>query len=113
MSILSRIRAVGRNLFHRSNVERDLRDELGAYVDGLAAEHRSRGVSAEAASRAARLASGDIEQLRDEVRDVRAAERFDRVRRDIVFGARTLRKTPGFTTAAILALALGIGATTA
>ena len=113
MSLRSRITSAARNLFRRPIVERELNDELRAYVDLVADDRIRRGEAPDLAQRAARLEVGGIEQVKEEVRDIRSAALVDVVRRDIRFAARSLVKTPAFTVAAILALALGIGATTA
>jgi len=113
MRILSPIAAFVRNLFKRTSIESDLDDELRAYVELLAAEKVRHGLSPDAARRAALVESGGVDQVKEQVRDVRAGAAFEIARRDLRVGVRSLARTPAFAAAAILALALGIGANTA
>jgi hypothetical protein len=97
----------------RARIEADLDAELGAYVDLAAGQKVKAGMSPAEARRAALIESGGVEQVKERVRDVRAGILLETVIRDLRFGARLLAKNPGFTAAAVLMLALGIGANTA
>lgn len=76
------------------------------------AEGVARGQTPEQAREAARLALGGIEQRKEECRDARRTGAVDELRRNVRFAVRRVRRTPGLTSAAVLTLTLGIGATT-
>jgi predicted permease len=102
-----------RNLFHSDRVDRELDDELRAYVEMTADEKRRAGLSDAEATRLALAELGGIEPIKEHVRDVRAGVLLDQVRQDLVYAIRALRKNSAFTTITVATLAIGIGATTA
>ncbi len=100
-------------LFSRRRAERELSEEVEIHLAMRAAELRARGLDAAAARQAARREFGGIEQMKEAYRDRRGIPWIESLARDVSYGLRGLRRNPAFTAAAVLSLALGIGANTA
>jgi hypothetical protein len=109
----ARLASLWRNLIRRARVESDLDDELRGLVAALTDENVGRGMSVSESRRAALVEAGGVEQVKEQVRDARVGAFVDTLVRDVRYGGRSLARNPAFTAAIVLALALGIGATTA
>jgi predicted permease len=102
-----------RSLFRGHDVDRELDEELSFHVERLTEEHVASGLSPADARRAALRAMHGLEQRKEECRDTRRVRLVEDVVRDLRYAGRTLLRSRGFTGAAIVTLALGIGASVA
>jgi putative ABC transport system permease protein len=102
-----------RGLLRKEHVEWEMDEELREYLDAATREKMRGGMSRAEAARAARMEMGGVEAVKENVRAVSWESRIETVWSDLRFGARLLRLNPMFAAAAILSLALGIGANTA
>ena len=102
-----------RRLGHKPLVEKRLDSELHFHLEQQIADYIASGLSPAEARRRANLEFGSVEGFKEECREARWENRLELLLYDLQFALRGLRKNPRFALAAILALALGIGASTA
>src|SRR5262249_61505246 len=104
-----RVAGLGRGFFARSGMDRELDEELGAYLEELARRKQAGGLSAADARRAARAETGDLRQVKAAVRESWLVSSWDAALAGVRQAWRGLAATPGLSALAVLTFALGVG----
>lgn len=101
MRVVSRVRSFWRNVTRRRRVESEIDAELQSYIQMLVDEKTRAGMREADARRSALLELGGAEQIKEQVRDMKAGLHLDAFIQDVRFGMRSLLKSPGLTAVAL------------
>lgn len=113
MKLLHRLSSIVRWMVHRNEAERDLNDEVEAFLDMAATDRARNGVPPAEARRQAVLHLGGVEQTKERVRTGRHGAWLDETVRDLRHALGMCARNPGFSSLVVVTLALGVGVNTA
>jgi putative ABC transport system permease protein len=100
-------------LWRSEQLHREIAEEMRFHVDQRTADNIHRGMPAAEARKEAEQRFGGMARIQEQAYELRSVGWVESFVQDVVYGSRLLRRTPGFTFAAVLTLALGIGSSTA
>jgi putative ABC transport system permease protein len=109
MPLLSRLSSLWRNLFRKARKDRELTEEIDAYLEMLVEQKIKDGLDPTEARRAALIELGGREQVKEKVREVSAGHHLETLWQDVNYAARSLRKHALLSIIVIATLTLGIG----
>jgi hypothetical protein len=92
MPLLSRLSSLWRNLFRKTRVEQELKEEVDGYLELLIEKKIEQGIHPAEAKRQALIEMGGVEQVKDHVREVRIGRHLETLWQDVSYAVRSLRK---------------------